>query len=461
MFSNANADAALAALDAAVFTLADLDFDTMDNPQRLEVLRRIEIVARKLPAVGNELLARMGDQRKAEEFGGEHPLRVVADALRITRSAAAKRFHTAEQLATRFSLTGDVLPPELPALAAAVRAGEVGDAHVQLIRTFLHHLPTAVDEGTRGQAQAQLTECATTMRPDELAKVAARLAGYLNPDGSYAEKDRARTRSLRLGKQGPDLMSSLTGRVDPELRTYLEAVFAKLAAPGSCNPDDEAPVMDREPDADSVQRDKRTHGQRCHDGLKAACRALLASGELGQHRGLPVSVVVSTTLRELGELAGPGTTAGGSLLPVRDLVRMAAHARHYLAVFDDTTGRALYLARAKRIATADQRIVLHARDIGCSFPGCGAPGYLAQAHHRREWADGGATDIDNLTLVCHTHHKLAGTGLDQWRTTATWSGRTAWIPPFHVDPRQRQRVNHFHHPGEVLVGVGADSGEPP
>jgi hypothetical protein len=220
-----------------------------------------------------------------------------------------------------------------------------------------------------------------------------------------------------------------------------------------CNPDDTAPVVDREPDTETAQRDTRTHAQRCHDGLKAACRALLASGNLGHHRGLPVTVIVSTTLRELGELAGPATTAGGSLLPIRDLIRMATHARHYLAVFadDDTAGRALYLGRAKRIATQDQRIVLHARDIGCSFPGCDAPGYVTEAHHRNEWADGGATDIDNLTLVCHTHHTLAGTGPDQWHTTTTPRGRTAWRPPCHIDTRQHPRINHFHHPGEVLV----------
>jgi hypothetical protein len=521
--------------------LVSLDFDCLDNPHRLEVLRRVEVVARQLPSAGHELLARLWDQRVVGEFGGEHPYGVVADTLRITRAAAAKRFRTAGQLATRCSVTGEPLAPELPAVADAVRAGEAGDEHVQVIRSFLHHLPASIDAGTREQAQQQLAVCASTMRPDELSKVGARLAGYLNPDGTYTERDRARARSVRLGAQGPDLMSSLTGRVDPELRAYLEAVFAKLARPGVCNPDDVSPVVDREPEDDAAQRDTRSEGQRCHDALKAACRALLASGELGMHRGLPVTVLVSTTLRELEDMAGPASTAGGSLLPIRDLVRMAAHAHHYLAVFDgadsgatgrghansgcpdgggagkdspdgggarrghansgcpngggvnrggmtsgsasggcpsnaaknggadnaatnrsDDPGRVLFLGRTKRIASADQRIVLHARDIGCSFPGCNAPGYLTEAHHRREWAAGGETDIDNLTLVCRTHHKLAGVGPDRWRTTSTKSGRTAWTPPCHVDPRQRPRVNRFHHPGEVLLGSGSDGGaEPP
>jgi hypothetical protein len=46
---------------------------------------------------------------------------------------------------------------------------------------------------------------------------------------------------------------------------------------------------------------------------------------------------------------------------MRDLIRMAAGAIHYLAVFDDHTGRPLYLGRQQRIATADQRLICHAQ----------------------------------------------------------------------------------------------------
>ena len=40
-------------------------------------------------------------------------------------------------------------------------------------------------------------------------------------------------------------MSEIRGRVDPETRAALDAVFAKWAAPGMCNPDDEQPVHRR------------------------------------------------------------------------------------------------------------------------------------------------------------------------------------------------------------------------
>ena len=48
---------------------------------------------------------------------------------------------------------------------------------------------------------------------------------------------------------------------------------------------------------------------------------------------------------------------------------------------DKPTGRALHLARTRRIASADQRIVLLARDCCCTRPGCTVAGANCQVHH--------------------------------------------------------------------------------
>jgi hypothetical protein len=42
-------------------------------------------------------------------------------------------------------------------------------------------------------------------------------------------------------------------------------------------------------------------------------------------------------------MPAPVRTGGGSRLPMRDLIRLAASAIHYLAVFDEHTERPLYL----------------------------------------------------------------------------------------------------------------------
>ncbi|OZC75732.1 hypothetical protein CH282_26800 [Rhodococcus sp. 06-418-1B] len=201
-------------------------------------------------------------------------------------------------------------------------------------------------------------------------------------------------------------------------------------------------------------RDLRTQGQRNHDAVKAVFRQTLAAGTLGTHRGLPVTAVISMSASDLATASGHAVTGTGSLVSIRDAMRMAAHAHHYLAVFDDD-GRALYLGRGKRLASADQRIVLIARDRGCSFPNCTRPATWSQVHHIDEWADGGNTDIDDLTFGCDCHHPLVGDGPNQWATTTTGPdhpqpGRTAWHPPESVDPRRNGLVNHYHHPQEYL-----------
>ena len=76
-------------------------------------------------------------------------------------------------------------------------------------------------------------------------------------------------------------------------------------------------------------------------------------------------VIVSTTLQELESGCGRAVTATGTLLPMPTVIQLASHAYHYLTIFDNDTGRALHLARTRRIASADQRIMLLAQDRGC------------------------------------------------------------------------------------------------
>jgi hypothetical protein len=61
----------------------------------------------------------------------------------------------------------------------------------------------------------------------------------------------------------------LRGWISPELRATLEAMLAKLAAPGMCNPDDDTAVVDGAPSQEVIDRDSRSPAQRNHDGLKA------------------------------------------------------------------------------------------------------------------------------------------------------------------------------------------------
>jgi hypothetical protein len=434
------------ALDAALSRCMELPYNALTTPERLNLLERLEQHVRRLPTPCHQLINGVVRQATPAEIGGRVS-HVLADRLRITRGEAKRRIEEAHDFGERQSLTGEPLPPHLPATAAGQRAGRIGAGHVQVIRRFFEHLPCWVDAETREQAEAQLADFAALYRPDQLGKLADRLAEYLNPDGEFSDEDRARRRGLTLGKPDIDGMSPLRGWLTPTARAALEAVLARLAAPGTANPDDDKPVLDGTPSQDAIRRDTRSPAQRNHDALHTAARAMLASKKLGKYNGLPTSIIVTTTLQELEAGCGKGLTGGGTLLPMKDVIRLARHAHHYLCIFDK--GRALALYHTKRLASPAQRIVLHAKDRGCSRPGCTVSGYFTEAHHVREWADCHETHIDDLTLGCPPDHRLVTPG--GWTTRKRANGDTEWIPPPHLDYGQ-PRTNAFHHPEKLLRG---------
>jgi Domain of unknown function (DUF222) len=431
------------ALDDDVDRVCELSFDMFTTPERLWALEQLERMARRLRTPQHALINQLDAQAREEELGGN--LRsALADRLRITKGEAGRRIAEAEDLGERRALTGEPLAPQLSATAAGQRGGLIGDGHVKVIRSFFAHLPAEVDLSTREAAEADLAEKASGYRPDELAKYAQRIMDWLNPDGEFSDAERARKRGITLGKQEFDGMSRIGGLVSPELRAAIEAMLAKLAAPGVCNPEDETPVVDATPDEGAVRRDSRSEAQRNHDGFLAGLRGLFASGELGQHNGLPVSIVVTTTLKDLEAAAGRGLTGGGTLVPMSDVIRWASHAHHYLAIFDK--GKSLALYHTKRLASPGQRIMLYARDRGCTKPGCDAPAYHSQVHHVRGWAATRRTAINDLALACGADNRLAEKG---WTTRTNARGETEWVPPPHLD-YGRPRTNTFHHPERLL-----------
>jgi hypothetical protein len=70
----------------------------------------------------------------------------------------------------------------------------------------------------------------------------------------------------------------------------------------------------------------------------------------------------------------------------------------------------LDLGRRTRVVSAAQRRALAHRDGGCVFPGCDRKPQWTDAHHVRHWTRGGATDLDNLCLLCRRHHVMVHEG---------------------------------------------------
>ncbi len=75
----------------------------------------------------------------------------------------------------------------------------------------------------------------------------------------------------------------------------------------------------------------------------------------------------------------------------------------------ESEGRPVGVGRRTRAIPGHVARILRHRDQGCRFPGCANERWL-RAHHIRHWADGGPTDVDNLLLLCHAHHRLLHEG---------------------------------------------------
>jgi hypothetical protein len=81
---------------------------------------------------------------------------------------------------------------------------------------------------------------------------------------------------------------------------------------------------------------------------------------------------------------------------------------------------------ARSIPPATRRALV-ARDHHCVFPGCDRPAPWCDGHHLIHWANGGPTKLDNLGLVCGTHHRKVHE--EGWTLRPEKDGRWIATPP--------------------------------
>jgi hypothetical protein len=458
----------VAALRAAYDALASCDLDLLTRAELLAVGDELETLACQLPAQRHRLLASMQTGATPKEMGAKSWKDVLTTRWRISTMEAHRRLTEAALLGPRRALTGQPLPPVLAATAAAQAHGLVNGEHVDVIRKAINKLPGFVDAQTRDQFEVDLVRTAVGVGPKELGDCADLTLFLLDQDGPEPDDaERAHKRALTRARQRRGGMTTITGELTPEAWAVWEVIFAKYAAPGMCNPDDPEPCTSGTPSQAQIDNDHRNLAQRQHDALVAVGRIALMSGELGQLNGLPVSIIIRTTLQDLESRAGVGVTGGGTVMPISDVIRLAAHANHYLAVFDKATGSALDLFRARRVASPAQRIMLIGREGGCTKPCCTVGAYGSQVHHVvADWAEGGNTNINELGLACGPDNRMVVKD-GGWTTTINSCGEVEWTPPPQLDTGQA-RVNYYHRPERLLrppdesePGRDNDTGEPP
>lgn len=449
-----------------------------------------ERVRNVLPLVDHAIVRAVATSGLVELWSAASPRQLLRALLRISGVEASRRVQAAENVGIRFGETGLPLPPRREITARAQCLGELTVEQVRVITSALAPLDQvgyAPEDVTAGE-RILVDAARAGLGVDDLRGLARHVVDAIDPDGSAPDDDLNEARRyLRLRRAGDGawmLSGRLTGIAGARLQALLNAlsqpvvsqsVLAQSVVPqedcARAGENDVGPDLDAGPGMTSgpVSRqesgtalgmaaagtdsgDLRSAEQRRHDALDEACDRLLASGVRPVGGGSPATVIITVDREALNSARQPGgpesatattghaTTSDGTVLSISTVGELLS--RDDTEVFQagtTTAGAVLDLGRRRRLASRAQRLALIVRDGGCSFPGCDRPPEWCERHHLTAWADGGPTDLDNLTLLCrYHHHQHAQRG---WRCRLNAERLPEWIPPPWVDAEQRPILN--------------------
>ncbi len=272
----------------------------------------------------------------------------------------------------------------LPGLGGAMQRGEISYSKVRAL--------TRVATPENEADLLDFARCATAAHVERLVRAWRRVDRV-----AEATDDERRHESRHLETWvDDDGMVVIRGRLPPEVGAVVQRAL-----------DAAADRLHGEADTDV----ETTAAQRRADALGLVAESALAADLDPGTAGDRYQVVVHVAHVD-GEMlprdAGPGQAvlegAGGDGLDVSaETSRRLACDASTVVMRHGPSGRVLDVGRKTRTISAALRRALTARDRRCRFPGCQAR--HCDAHHVRHWADGGATRLDNLVLLCRRHHR--------------------------------------------------------
>jgi len=330
----------------------------------------------------------------------------LSAGLHLSRFAAAKALANAHTLQER-----------LPATRAAFQAGEISNAHMDVIVEAARDIP-AGDDGAVAAFEAQVVpfaahECRARTKSFAEAVVAAVAPVAVREQHRRAHESRAvsvtdaGSGQATLHATGPTaLIHAAFDLVTQEGRAILKAAKqAQRGGPAS----GEVPLLGG---------DQRTLDQVRFDRVLLR----LLTGTIGDDAdviaairpAVQVTVSARTLLGlddHLAELDGNGP------IDAELAIGLAASASSWQRLVIDDRGMVTRVTTYQ--PTESMKRYLRARDRTCRFPDCRQPARRSQIDHNHDYARGGPTDIGNLCCFCETHHALKHPDVDpRWRWTA-------------------------------------------
>lgn len=405
------------------------------------------VAARRLVAeVGERLPAAWPDEELLDGMGAIQRLRGTVDALELellaeidVRELPRKRLRWGSTADWFTHLTGGfrrdgrrrvrlarALTADYTATLAAVRDGRTSLAQAAIICDAVETLPTS--PALRHRAERVLLRQTRHLTATELVKAGRHIAAVVDPAREERAVEAALDREERAAHRQRHLSVVDDGAGGVRIKGYgsvedgetIRAALLPLTAPSrAVDPDD--PTCQSE-------RDPRDHGARMFDALVQVAQHALDTDYPRESHGARPRVVVTTTTEQLRSgVGGPCSTETGLELSVASVQRLACHADLIPGVigFD---GRVLDVGRTQRLVTAAIWVALVLRDGHCAFPGCTRPPVMCHAHHVVHWANGGATSLANLVLLCGEHHRTVHHTPWEVRLSPE-DGRPEFLPP--------------------------------
>lgn len=322
---------------------------------------------------------------------------------KLTGAAAAERVETARQLGG------------LPKTEEALARGEIGYQHAVAMAKTAEHVGAAAVR----KAETKLLQAAQSMDPGQFVTVAKNFEHQVDRDAALDEANRAyQRRYLTIGEPVNGL-ARVEGQLVPEAAATLRGAMEPYIKPS--------------------KDDERSFGQRAHDALVQALRARAGGGNgngasTGGAGPRPLLIIKTTVDTLTGNAGAPaGELEWGGTVPTDTVRRLGCDsAITRITGLSELEYETTHAARTIPPAT---RRALVARDGHCVFPGCDRPAPWCDGHHLTFWADGGPTKLENLGLVCGTHHhKVHEEGWRLERKEGRW---VATPPALKVVPHAR------------------------
>ncbi|TDD61472.1 HNH endonuclease [Kribbella antibiotica] len=357
---------------------------------------------------------RLDEMGAAQELGARDTVDFLSERYREAPAEVRKALAFMAAL-RKYPLVAEALPdPTDPARPWTVRP-----AQGAVIVETLEKVPSTVAVETLEFTENQMVGVAKDQDPRRLAKFGNDVLTRLNTDGAEPSEEEAHAkRSLRLRQVdgGVKFSGFLPGADGEQLTTQIHT----LSKPHK--------TVDGE-------RDPRPQDVRQADALVATMDAAAGNPD---HPGVPhltVTIDFDDLKAALGETAGAvGELVFGSNLSA-SAVRLLACDAAILPIVLGGDSQPLDVGTEQRFVNRYMRRALIKRDKGCVV--CKAPPWMCHAHHIIHWANGGPTSMQNLVLLCASHHRAVHAG--QWAVSITGGvvevTRPSWADPAPVtDP---------------------------